>query len=318
MVKLTVLIGIQGSGKSTWGRFWSKQKDNTILISSDDIRFELFKGYREADTSEVMNEVYKRIKYNLENGINVMYDATNLNSKKRKNFLKSLNHIKGLETVAVFFINELYVCLNRNYSRVSNVVPIHKINESYLSCQVPMYHEGWNRITYVADIEPLYEHLEEFDELHELTYNKFKNILSEIDGDNIELPQDNPHHTLSVSRHMYQAYQELLKEENISEGLMLATLLHDVGKAFCKRFKEDSKYATFYSHENVSAYLVASYMIRRGYSDSDITHVTTLIQLHSRFFNIKTEEDYHKLHMLLGTDMYNELYLLNKVDKLAK
>lgn len=319
MVKLTVLVGIQGSGKSTWAKYWRECQDNTVVISTDEIRKELF-GEINGEVNNTINEAIKRIKTNLENGINVIYDATNLNSKKRKNFLKNFSKIDGLTTEAVFFPIPLYICLNNNCKRESHTVPIQKINQAYLSCQLPMYHEGWNNITYVGEIEPLIDDKEDYEEIYDLSYHKFKkDILSEIDEANIELPQDNPHHTLSVSRHMYVAYQELLKEkEDISEGLILATLLHDVGKAFCKRFKDGSKYATFYSHENVSAYLVANYMFRRGYYNRDITYVTTLIQLHSRFFDMKTKEDYRKLHMLLGTDMYNELYLLNKMDKLAK
>lgn len=321
MVKLTMLIGIQGSGKSTWSEEHIKKVDNTIIISTDKIRKELF-GEINGEVEKTMNEVVKRVKTNLENGINVIYDATNLNSKKRKNFLKNFSKIEGLRKEAIFFPEELYVCLDRNHRRQSHTVPIQKINQVYLSCQVPMYHEGWDRITYHITINNmnLLREQEPYEEIYDLTYQKFKrDILSEIAEENIELPQDNPHHCFSVSRHMYVAYEELLKEnKEVSEDLILATLLHDVGKAFCKRFKEGSKYATFYSHENVSAYLVTNYMLRRGYSDNDITYVTTLIQLHSRFFNIKNKEDYHKLHMLLGTDMYNELYLLNKVDKLAK
>lgn len=324
---LTMLIGIQGSGKSTWAKFHKGSIDNTVIISTDEIRNELFGGYKDNDKGKVFNEVYKRVKSNLENDTNVILDSTNLNSKKRKNFLKTLKGIKDLQTEAIFFPTELYTCLNRNYKRESHVVPIEKINESFLSCQVPMYHEGWNNITYMAEVSPLNKE-ELYDELYDLSYSKFKKeILFEVDENNIELPQDNPHHTLSVSRHMYVAYQELLKEtehldfkegQDISEGLKLATLLHDVGKAYCKRFKEGSKYATFHSHENVSAYLTTVYMIRRGYSDRDITYVTSLIQLHTKFFDIKTEDQFLDLVKMLGTDMYNELYLLNKMDKLAK
>ena len=78
---LTVLVGLPGSGKSTY----ANKIKNAILCSSDKIRKELYKDENiQGDNNKVFRILYNKVKENLKNGNNVVYDATNINSKKRR------------------------------------------------------------------------------------------------------------------------------------------------------------------------------------------------------------------------------------------
>jgi len=70
-----MLCGAPGSGKSTKAR----------ELASDDIRTELFGTRKDQNhNKEVFNEAHKRIKANLDLKFNVIFDATNCNSRFRK------------------------------------------------------------------------------------------------------------------------------------------------------------------------------------------------------------------------------------------
>ena len=90
MSKLIMMCGLVASGKS----FVANQlalKENAVIHSSDELRIELFGDVNEVDKNgEVFQELHKRIKDDLKKGKNVIYDATNLNHKKRKGFLEEL------------------------------------------------------------------------------------------------------------------------------------------------------------------------------------------------------------------------------------
>ena len=79
---LYFLVGIPGSGKSTWGENFAKTICNTVYISSDQLRIEMYNNVNDIEhTGLVFEEMKKRTKENLKNGKNVVYDATNISSK---------------------------------------------------------------------------------------------------------------------------------------------------------------------------------------------------------------------------------------------
>ena len=132
------------------------------------------------------------------------------------------------------------------------------------------------------------------------------------------MPQDNSHHTLSVSRHMYFAY-DYMKEHTEDKNLIIAALLHDVGKAYCKTFYEDNRYASFKKHENVSAQLVMSYLFDSGFEKEDIIDIATLVQLHMVIMrNEDGKEGIEKLKNKLGVELFERIKLLYDADTQAK
>lgn len=86
---LVILVGIPGSGKSTWSK--SVAKHYTTIVSTDDINEELngkMIGETLPNTSEVFEEFYKRIRAGLENGRQVIADATSISRYKRDDLYK--------------------------------------------------------------------------------------------------------------------------------------------------------------------------------------------------------------------------------------
>jgi len=138
-----MMVGLPGSGKSTWAK-----KRNGIICSSDDIRKnyygdESFQG----DNKLVFQLLHEDIINNLKDGKDVIFDATNLNSKKRRSFLKSIENMK-VEKTAVIMATSLEKCLEQNQKRSRNVPEsvIYLMRESF---SIPMIQEGFDQIKLV-------------------------------------------------------------------------------------------------------------------------------------------------------------------------
>ena len=106
MSKFYMMVGIAGSGKS-----YIANEIGCKIVSSDAIRKELYGSEEDQSHNDrVFNEVHKRIKNSIKNGEDVIYDATNLSRKRRKNFLKELP--ADVEKIAVVAATELDVILD--------------------------------------------------------------------------------------------------------------------------------------------------------------------------------------------------------------
>lgn len=86
--KLYVMVGISGSGKSTFIENFLKSNPNVVVHSSDKLRAVLGKG---EEDQTVTPQVFSTIKYNLNRdlaaGKDVMIDATSLNPRERKDYI---------------------------------------------------------------------------------------------------------------------------------------------------------------------------------------------------------------------------------------
>lgn len=85
---LIILVGPPASGKSTWGKKFAEQ-NNMVYVSTDALRAELGSG--EADQSvsaAAFGLARKRITQALSQGKNAMIDATSVNQKSRKDWVK--------------------------------------------------------------------------------------------------------------------------------------------------------------------------------------------------------------------------------------
>lgn len=90
MNSLTVLVGLPACGKSYYANKY-KDKKKIKIVSSDSIRKELYgKEEEQGDPSKVFKIMYERTLTYLRDGFNVIYDATNINMKKRYNLVHSL------------------------------------------------------------------------------------------------------------------------------------------------------------------------------------------------------------------------------------
>lgn len=101
MAVIYFLVGISGSGKSTWAKCWARAK-NAIVVSSDAIRAELFGDESiQGNAALVFDTAHRHCIEALANGKNVIFDATNVTSWSREALLKKLP--AGTKKVAVVF-----------------------------------------------------------------------------------------------------------------------------------------------------------------------------------------------------------------------
>lgn len=148
---LYIMIGVPGSGKSTYAQFLLTNKDNTDWVSRDKIRFDLLSEKDSYFTKE--NQVYKnfilQINIGLRMGHNVIADATHLNSKSRYKLFNKLHIDRTKTTVIGIYMNlPLKTCLERNEGRKGGrtYVPPHEIHNMYIRLEPPTYNEPFDYI----------------------------------------------------------------------------------------------------------------------------------------------------------------------------
>lgn len=82
MNKLIILVGIQGSGKSTYARsLANKDPENIVIVSRDSIRNSLGKYWVPSRENLISSIEYDSIRTGLEHGYTVIVDATNFNHR---------------------------------------------------------------------------------------------------------------------------------------------------------------------------------------------------------------------------------------------
>lgn len=234
-MQFIMLCGIAGSGKTTWAQQWAASEPrptNVNIISSDAIRKEIYGDENDQrNPAKVFSIMLQRTKKALDNKETVIYDATNLNEKRR---IALLNELKGYKCSkdCVIFITDPVVCADRQEYR-ERQVPNEVIWKQVKQFQPPHKSEGWDKIfIYVTGREGY-------------NVNEFLNLANGFD-------QHNPHHKLTLEEHCYRAFK-YAAENNFGEIVRIAASWHDIGKLMTQTF-DNNKVAHYYSHENVSAY----------------------------------------------------------------
>ena len=190
MSKLIVLVGLPGSGKSTLAQKL-KIKYKAEIISSDALRKELYGTELDQNhNNEVFAEMQKRTIELLKSNKNVIYDATNINSRKRIHLLRCTN--KYTKTAICYFLATPYeMCLERNNQRVDRKVPEEVIKRMLYSFHTPSIREGFKEVKIVYP----------------------ENYQQNLDVECLpDVPHDNPNHTLSIKEHMDETFVLAIKK----------------------------------------------------------------------------------------------------------
>jgi len=141
-MRIVVLAGLPGSGKSTW-----LERTAGGGISSDAVR----KLLADDETDQSIHvRVFQTVRYLLEQRIAIgrpvtYIDATNLTPEERRPYIE-IAKARGCEIEAVFFDVPLEVCLDRN-ARRPRMVPPDAMGKMASKLVPPAVSEGFHIVT---------------------------------------------------------------------------------------------------------------------------------------------------------------------------
>ena len=283
----TMLIGLPGVGKSFEAQKLLHKSSNTILLSSDDIRKELYGDETvQTDPSRVFDLMLKRARIALQNGHNVIYDATNINRKKRTHSLRKLPPCKK---VAMIIWAKPETCIANDTARERSVGG-DVIKRMLNNFQPPYYDEGFDDINLVIKDE---------------TYSKADY------GNWMDCSHDNPHHSYNtVAEHTAQVVNEVnrleIGAESLNKRILLwSAKLHDIGKKATKTFVNSrgvtTEIAHFYNHQSVGSYMALGYAPLDELNYKDKLLIVWLINNHMEPFPFSNSKYYKTLPSDLKT-----------------
>ena len=162
MTELIVLIGLPGAGKSTLGKKYIENqvcKGNLFwtCCSSDKTRRMLWGDERiQGKPDTVFRNLHADVERHLQKGTNVVYDATNVSRKNRKQIIQ-LGKKYDCIIRAIVAWAPVEVCIERDAARERTVGPA-VIMKMLKRFEVPFFDEGFNTID-------VYNTVEDFDEV---------------------------------------------------------------------------------------------------------------------------------------------------------
>ena len=294
--KLIMLIGVSGSGKSTFAKQLKDAWEIDLIISSDALRAELFGDENDQNhNNELFNELHNRIREALKEGKRVCYDATNLSSKRRMGFLKNLSDLDIVKECIVL-IASFDLCAFSQLNR-ERQVPVDVIKKQIKQFKCPYWYEGWDDIRIILR-----------DNVSKYAYMSMNNM-----------PHNNSHHELNIDEHMNKTFNicKFLTENKV---LREAALYHDLGKFFCKEFdmfEDGISEAHYYGHQNAGAYFYLNDLANLNENGLGYClEVALLIQYHMEPF-LRNKKGLKRLEQLLGYNLFFDLMQLHQCDKFA-
>lgn len=153
---LFLMVGIQGSGKSTIATTIANMLGNSIYVSRDRIRFSLLDGTQNYFNNEkqVFDEYVHWINTAIENDEikYVFADATHINQKSRNKILNKLN-LSDVDIIPIFVNTPIETCLERNELREGlSRVPDSAIKDMNSRLEPPTYNEKY-KYKYILELK---------------------------------------------------------------------------------------------------------------------------------------------------------------------
>lgn len=140
MSNFYMLVGLPASGKTTLAYTMG-----ATVRSSDELRSSLLGDIDDqSHNKEIFDLLHSLIKADIFNGVDVVYDATNIYSYYRREFLKSLS-LLPCKKVCIYLDTPYNECLSRNAKR-ERKVPIEVMDKMRNRFTIPDMSEGWGEI----------------------------------------------------------------------------------------------------------------------------------------------------------------------------
>lgn len=148
---LYIMIGIPGSGKSTWiQKHIDSFEDSVFLASRDAIRFLMLKDGEDyfVHENEVYDEFINQIKLGLENCDVVIADATHITKGSRHKLLHSLGKsLKDVKIIAMVIKTDFNTIVKQNDMREGRArVPLSVLRRMNIQFTIPEIEEGFDEI----------------------------------------------------------------------------------------------------------------------------------------------------------------------------
>ena len=146
MAVLHLMVGIQGSGKSTFSKRLSKDL-NCKIISSDEVR----KMNPNMEEKNVFPEVYSLCAKELKENHDVIFDATNITPVVRKRNIDAIKNIFSDFDIYAYFINtDVEICKKRvevrNKQQGEIFIPLEVIDSYAKNIIPPKEEEGISKV----------------------------------------------------------------------------------------------------------------------------------------------------------------------------
>ena len=146
MAILHLMVGVQGSGKSTYSNKLNKDYGYKI-ISSDEVR----KMHPNWEEIRVFPEVYRLCAIELKEGRDVIFDATNITPKVRSKNIGLIRDIYSDFEVHAYFIKASKETCKERVKRRNIIegelyLPIEVIDSYFNNLVIPSVEEGFDKI----------------------------------------------------------------------------------------------------------------------------------------------------------------------------
>lgn len=274
MAVIKILIGVAGVGKSTYIKHHKTEK--SLVLSSDDLRIELFGSLEAGNQPEATPVVFKTLHDRMKEALlskqydTIFYDATNLSRKLRKGFYEQFK--KYAEIEAIVLVKPLATILEQNAQRSGFAkVPESVIRRMYESLQVPRIGVDCDKIEVIGD------------------YKDFAEEIAMIKG----MKHDSPYHAEDVDTHIQMTIDGAKAQaESIhytKDEIVTLAELHDLGKGITKKpsrskgvahdyfIEVHGSHSMFANHQYVGA-MYALVKLKDDLTDSNLKIVEAIYQ----------------------------------------
>ena len=139
---LIVMCGLPASGKSTYTQ-WLVGSGVFYQVCPDLIRKELYGDENiQGDGKKVFSIAHSQIKSFGESGENVVFDATNINAKRRKELVEKMRPYFDV-IICKWFHTPYDICYARNQAR-DRQVPTEVLYRMFMNFEEPSKDEGFD------------------------------------------------------------------------------------------------------------------------------------------------------------------------------
>ena len=297
MATIRMMIGVPGSGKSTYAKdvlLPTLHLDEESIVSSDAIRKKYFGDENDqAHNQEVFKILYQKVQMLYDEGKDVIIYATNMSYKDRCRARNNLGRNYPID-VAYVMATPISLCAYRDSERARTVgMPVIKNMVTKFEYPYPGEFKEVN-VVHVYDVNT-----------GMVPSQRIKLYMDKFD-------QKNPHHIHTVGHHcdkVAEQFPQVVPRH-------IAGLWHDVGKCFTQSFDEDGV-AHYFQHANYSAYYLMSENLLK-YVQPTNEEILFYVNQHMHIRDIiKSPKAVDKYKRLWGEDRFNKLVEFMHADNIG-